>query len=174
MHNNQPTLHQPQPQHLTPAATIPTEHDRQKQRQCFAIVGDLKIRFATAGISENAFWCWALGAQGKDVIGSRAQFEVVDYTILAARLQTAQQHPHMFESLCVEIHKQGNCRVYRINTDLSETKVYDAIFEKTVYERCQRHADATGCTVRLHAYGKCEAFEPAEIKLDPNTPPTTE
>lgn len=77
----------------------------------------------------------------------------------------------MFESLCGEIHKQDNCRVYRINPDLSEIKVNDSLFDKNIYERCQRHADAAGCTVRLHAYGECKAFEPKAHTLDPNTPP---
>lgn len=166
---------QPKPitQQDTPAALPQTDCDDNgvKQRQCFAIVRALKIRFVQKGISENALWCWALAAQGKDVIGSRSQFEVVDWTHLAARLHTAQQHPHMFEALCEQIHKQGNCRVYRINPDQSEVKVYDYIFEKSVYQRCQRHADATGCTVRLHAYGDSESFEPTKRKLDPNTPP---
>lgn len=169
--NFQPTTQpQPIPQQVPPAAQPePCDDGGQKQRQCFAIVKTLKVRLHCKGITENAFWCWALGTQGKDVIGSRAQFEVVDYTILAARLHTAQQHKHMFDALCEQIHKQGNCRVYRINPDLSERKVYDYIFDKSVYERCQRHAEATGCMVRLHVYGQCEAFEPKERKLDTHT-----
>lgn len=165
------TLHHT-PQQVTAPAALPKDDDNgRKQRQCFAIVKKLKYRFVKNGISENAFWCWALGTQGKDVIGSRNQFEVFDWTFIAARLEAAQKHPHMFDALCEQIQQQGSCRVYRINPDLSEKKVYTGIFDKSVYERCQRHADATGCTVRLHAYGECESFDPAEITLDPNTPP---
>ena len=165
LNNPQPTSQQ--------VRTPDAQHDDggHKQSQCFAIVKALKIRFIQKGISENAFWCWALGSQGKEVIGSRSQFEVLDWTILAARLQTAQTHQNMFDVLCKQIVTQGNCRVYRINPDLSETKVHEGLFEKSVYERCKRHADATGCTVKLHAYGECEAFEPKERKLDGNTPP---
>lgn len=176
MLNNFVSLPHPETQQVTPAAHPHADCDDNglKRRQCFAIVKALKIRLNCAGITENGFWCWALGSQGKEVIGSRSQFHVLDWTLLSARLDTAQKHAHMFESLCEQIHKQGNCRVYRINPDLSEKKVYDGLFEKSVYERCQRHADATGCTVRLHAYGDCESFDPAEMTLDPNTPPISE
>lgn len=169
---NPPQPH-PQPQQVPPAAhRAPDCHDDAlKQRQSFAIVKALKNRFACNGISENEFWCWALAAQGKDVIGSRSQFEVLDWTLIAARLETAQRHKHMFEALCEQIHKQGNCRVYRINADLTEIKVYDGLFNKNIYERAQRHADATGCTVRLHAYGECESFEPKARTLDITSPP---
>ena len=161
------------PQQVPPAAHLYTD-DGLKRRQCFTIMSELKYRFVKHGISENGFWCWALGTQGKDVIGSRSQFEVFDWTFIAARLEAAQRHKNLFDALCEQIHKQGNCRVYRINADLSETKVYTGIFDKSVYERCQQHADNTGCTVRLHAYGDCVSFEPAEMRLDPNTPPISD
>lgn len=168
--------HIPPPQQQNPAAqTLPEcEDDRHARGQCFAIVKALKLRFNCKGISENAFWCWALAAQGKDVIGSRSQFEVIDWTRLAARLATAQNLPHMFDALCAQILRQGSCRVYRINPDLTEKKVYTGIFEKAIYQRCKKHADATGCTVRLHAYGETEAFEPKQRILDKNTPPISE
>jgi len=175
MLNNFVHLPHPTPQQVSNPAAPPQsecdDDDGLKRRHCFAIVKTLKIRLNCKGITENGFWCWALGSQGKEVIGSRSQFHVLDWTVLAARLETAQQHTHMFTALCEQIHTQGNCRVYRINPDLSEKKVFEGLFDKAVYERCQQHATATGCTVRLHAYGECEAFYPEQIKLDPNTPP---
>ena len=165
------------PQQVTiPAAHIHTgcDDDGLKRRQCFVIVSTLKYRFVQKGISENGFWCWALGTQGKNVIGSRSQFEEYDWTFIAARLAAAQDNVKLFDALCEQIHQQGNCRVYRINSDLSEIKVYDGLFEKSVYERCQPHADKTGCTVRLHAYSECESFEPKDRKLDQNTPPISD
>lgn len=173
-----PNIATPRPpqrtQQVTPAAPLEFTDADLKKRQCFAIVKKLKRRFHLAGISENAFWCWSLGTQGLEVIGSRSQFEERNWTLLAARLDAAEKHPQLFEALCKQIKQQGNCRVYRINPDLSEIKVYDDVFEKSVYERSQRHADRTGCTVRLHAFGECESFEPAEMQHDPNTPPITD
>ena len=164
---------QPEMQQVNVPAAHPDD-DGLKRRQCFAIVKAFKMRFVRQGISENAFWCWALATRDRDVLGSRSEMSTLDWTILAARLQTAHNDSAMFDNLCQEIIKQANCRVYRINADLSEKKVYDGIFEKSVYERCQRHADATGCTVKLHAYGACDAFEPTARKLDENTPPIIE
>jgi hypothetical protein len=163
---------QPTPQQVSvPAASQDADDGGLKRKQCFAIVRDLKPRFIQQGISENAFWCWALATRDLSFVGSRSEMSTLDWTILSARLATAQQNKQMFSVLCDEIQKQADCRVYRINADLSETKVYHAVFDKSVYERCQRHAEATGCTVRCHAYGACETFEPAVSLLDPLAPP---
>lgn len=171
MRNHFLPLPQPQPtqQGNVPAAQVTDEG--LKRRQCFAIVKALKVRFIQKGISENALWCWALAQRDIAFMGSRSAMSTLDWTILAARLHTAQHNATMFDNLCGEIRKQGDCRVYRIHADLSEVKVFAGVFDKKVYERCQRHADATGCTVRLHAYATVETFEPAHLMLDTNTPP---
>lgn len=134
--------------------------DGLKKRQCFAIMNKLKFQFNCNGISENAFWCWALKSQGKDANGSRAQLEVVDWTILAARLHAAQQNTALFDVLCQGIKKEAHCQVYRINPDASEKRIFTGIFEKSVFQRCQTHANATQCVVRCHAYGQIENFKP--------------
>lgn len=160
----------PQPtQQGSPSAA--TDDGGQKKRQCFAIVKSLKVRFLQRGISENAFWCWALATRDIAFMGSRAAMSTLDWTILSARLHTAQNDANMFDNLCQEIKQQANCRVYRIHADLSESQVFIGVFDKKVYERCQRHSDATGCTVRLHVFGTIETFEPAHQVLDPNSPP---
>lgn len=167
---------QPTPQPLTPAAppAIVQDDGRKKREQCFIIMRQFKNRLAQNGITENAFWCWALATRELPFTGSRSQLSALDWTILAARLQTAQQNPHMFNVLCKTIHKQADCRVYRINTDLTETQIHTGVFDKSVFERCQRHADRTGCVVRCHMFGERQMFEPKRLKPDPTAPPTIE
>lgn len=173
MHKQFVSLLQPNAQQVQPPAApnVSSDDDGKKRKQCFAILAKLKQRFVNAGISENAFWCWALAQRDISFLGSRMAMSTLDWTILAARLHTAQRHAAMFDALCEQIHKQGNCRVYRINADLSEQKVFDGLFEKSVYDRAGRHANATGCVVRVHAYNVVETFNPKDLKLDPNTPP---
>lgn len=62
---------------------------------------------STSGISESEFW-HAIKADYN--VDSRSEIDEVGYVRLAARLQTAETHRHMFESLCREIKaKKDRC-----------------------------------------------------------------
>lgn len=76
-------------------------HRRQTSRATSRLrVSQLKHRFNPRGISEDDFW----NAVKVDLgVASRSEIDEVGYVRLAARLQTAEKHMHMFESLCREI-----------------------------------------------------------------------
>ncbi|MCY4554496.1 MAG: hypothetical protein OXC79_12570 [Candidatus Poribacteria bacterium] len=66
----------------------------------FALVAQLKHQFKQRGITEAD--CWK--AIKLDLgVESRSEIDELGYVVLAARLQTAKKHRHMFESLCHEI-----------------------------------------------------------------------
>lgn len=148
--------------------TVTDDDGGLKRRQCFAIVAKLESGFKQAGISNNAFWCWALATRDLPPYSSRSEMSTRDWTHLAARLQTAQQNHDMFNALVKLIKKQADCRVVRRNPDYSHKKVFHGLFEKKIIERAAEYADLTGCIIYLFAYGECEIFEPAELKDDPN------
>ena len=77
-----------------------TDGKRHAQRHAFALASRLKHRFNQRGITEADFWDAIKEAYNVD---SRSEIDEVGYVRLAARLQTAKKHPHMFESLCCEI-----------------------------------------------------------------------
>lgn len=151
---------QPNVQQLTPAAQSHLPDDSQSRRQCFAIVSKLKKRFASVGISESAIWSWSLGSRGLDVIGSRSQFSQHDWAYLAARLEAAQRDQVLFSALCDTIKTQGECRVYRIEDSAEHTQVFCGVFDTDILFRCQKHADASGREVILHAYGETKKYLP--------------
>lgn len=69
------------------------------------------------------------------------------------------------------------CRAYRVHSDGTFLHVYDGILTEDIADRCQKHADASGCTVRLHGADGSDGivfFEPAEYTPDPNCPPIAE
>lgn len=151
-------------QQLTPAAHSHLPDDSQSRRQCFAIVSKLKKRFASVGISESAIWSWSLGSRGLDVIGSRSQFSQHDWCYLAARLQAAQRDNVLFSALCDTIKTQGECRVYRIEDTAEHKQVFCGVFDTEILIRCQKHADASGREVILHAYGETKKYLPETPK----------
>ena len=141
--------------------TQDTGYDKDRtKRQAFAIFAKRKRAFEKQGISEKAFWMWSLGTQDKDYRGSRDQFDVRDWTLLAARLCAIENNPFMLKALCEQIKTESNCSVTRVNRDQTEKQVYSGIFDESIFDRCKDHARATGCTVKLHVFGKLETFTP--------------
>ena len=87
-------------------AKIDTDSKRHAQRHAFACVSQLKPRFNQRGITEADFW----NAIKRDLgVESRSEIDEVGYVRVAARLQTAKRHRHMFESLCCEIKNSSHC-----------------------------------------------------------------
>lgn len=79
-----------------------TDGRRHAQKQTFALTSQLLPRFHQRGITETKF----LDAIKLDLgVESRSEIDEVGYVRLAARLQTAKRHQHMFESLCREIER---------------------------------------------------------------------
>lgn len=151
-------------QQVNTAAHSHLPDDSQSRRQCFAIVSKLKPRFASQGISESAIWSWSLGSRGLDVVGSRSQFSQHDWCYLAARLEAAQRDKVLFSALCDTIKTQGECRVYRIEAGTEHKQVYCGVFDVDILFRCQKHADASGREVILHAYGETKKYLPEKPK----------
>ena len=149
-----------------------TEGKRNAQKACFAILKNLKPQLEAEGLSADVVWDYVKETHNVD---SRSNLNERDYIILQARLSAASRDSHLFLILCSEIQNSfPQCRVVRVNADLSMTKVYDSILTDDIRERCRRHAEATGCTVRLHgADGKdaIEEFVPDTWRPAPDGPP---
>lgn len=151
------------------------ERKQQTINDCFSIINTLKPRFEAQGFTETDIWTALL----KDYkVNSRQDLTEIEWVALHKRLTEAHRDDHMFGILCKTVKLViGSCRAYRLNPDLTYVKVYDGIITADIEERCQRHADATGCIVRLHGADKSDGikeFDPAELKLDSNSPPIAE
>lgn len=145
---------------------------RHAQNQAFAIVRALESRLQAAGLSVKALWQWVLDIHG---VSSRSDLSDRQWVVLSARLFTAQHNSHMFDHLCDTIRKTvGTCRVYRSDTNGRRTKVYEGVITDDISDRCQKHADASGCDVELHnADGKngLQMFNPIAYAYDSDAPP---
>ena len=77
-----------------------TDGKRHAQRHAFALASQLIQRFNPRGITEADFWASVKADYG---VRSRSEIGELGYVRLSARLQAAQRHEKIFESLCREI-----------------------------------------------------------------------
>ena len=153
-------------------ATINREVTKDEKR-CYAILNRMKPDLETNGLSSDAVWDYV---RSTNEVDSRTELTQKQWAITAARLSAAQQDNILFTNFCNEVRGEVHiCRVYRYLQDGSRKKVYDGVVTDDIDARCQKHADATGCNVRLHgvdAPDSIKLFKPAEYADDPDTPPT--
>ena len=158
-----------------PVSVQNVEGKRKAQRHAFAIVRSLKSRLTASGLSDTALWEYVKTHHG---VTTRSELSEVAWVTLTARLSAAEKDAHLFSVLCDAIKAATvACRAYRVHADGTFRKVYDGIITDDISHQCQKHADATGCIVRLHgADGQdgIQMFEPAEFAPDPTAPPTAE
>ena len=159
----------------SPAIVDNQSGKRKAQRHAFAIVRSLKSRLTASGLSDTALWEYVKSYHG---VTTRSELSEVAWVKLTARLSAAEKDARLFSVLSDAIKAAtGTCRAYRVHADGMFRKVYDGLITADISERCQRHANATDCLVRLHgADGQdgIQMFEPAEFAPDPNAPPTAE
>lgn len=146
---------------------------RHAQNQAFAIIRSITPRLKASGLSPDALWQWVLDNHN---VTSRSDLTEKQWVILSARLFAAQRNTQLFDHLCNTIRQSvTTCRVYRSDIRTGKrTKVYDGIVTTDITQRCQKHADATGCDVELHnvdGIDGLQMFEPAEYAHDPDMPP---
>lgn len=159
--------------HPRPVLAIPeveTDNDIHR-RQAFSIVKNLTPKLKKAGLSDKALWTYFLSAHQ---VCSRKDLTEKDWVVIAARLSAAERDSTLFGFMVKDIKSVITCRAYRIHNDGTFKKVYDGIITEDIEERCQNHADASGCTVRLHGADGEDGivfFEPTEPVPDPNCPP---
>ena len=148
---------------------------RNAQRACFAILNKLSPRLEAEGLSADAVWEYV--KQTHDV-ESRAELSELEMVVLQARLSAASRDSRLFLVLCSEVQNSfPQCRVYRINPNLSEKKVYDGFLTADIEKRCQEHADTTGCVVRLHGADGADdvrIFDPVVMRQCPDMPPVAD
>ena len=168
----------PPPQVAPPAppANVDNQEGKRKaQREACAIVGSLKPRLEARALSDNALWEWV---KSSHKVTSRSELTESQWVTLAARLSAAEKDDRLFSVLCDAITANaGNCRAYRVHANGTFRNVYDGIITADIEERCQRHADTTGCIVRLHGADGADGiifFEPVEFAYDPDCPPIGE
>lgn len=164
-----------EPIETLPKVTAPEDAGVQRRRS-FALFSELKGRFEEVDISENAFWCYMLQFRGQQFTGSRKQLADRDWTVIAARLHSARDNTSCFSQLVDEIKTKGSCRVYRINPDFSQERIFTGIFEKSLWERAEKYADKTGVNVLIVAYGSQKIFTPPvnSSRMSEGSPPITE
>ena len=145
------------------------------KRQSFAIVKSLKPTLEKVGITEQALWDYILSSHE---VSSRKDLSELEWVRLAARLSAAEKNKQLLDVLVSEIKAAaGECRAYREHSDGTFKKVYEGIITADIEERCQAHADASGCLVRLHGADGSDGivfFEPADDAPDPSCPPVAE
>ena len=145
------------------------------KRHSFAIVKSLKPTLEEVGISEQALWDYILSSHE---VSSRKDLSELEWVRLAARLSAAEKNKQLLDVLVDEIKSAvGECRAYRVHADGTFKKVYEGIITEDIEQRCQAHADKSGCVVRLHgADGSdgIEFFEPKAFAPDPKCPPVAE
>ena len=148
---------------------------RKAQREACAIVRSLKPHLEARALSDSALWKWV---KSSHKVTSRSELTESQWVTLAARLFAAEKDDRLFSVLCDAITANaGNCRAYRIHANATFRKIYDGIITADIEERCQRHADTTGCRVRLHGSDGADGiifFEPVELAYDPDCPPIGE
>ena len=161
---------------LLPPASLPCGK-RLAQKQVFAQVNSLKSHLSAHGLSDTVLWDYVKRAHKVD---SRSELSERDWVVLAARLFAVQKslstdNEILFNRLVSEIRSVlGTCRAYRIHANSTFRKVYDGIITTNIATRCQSHADATGCRVRLHGSDGTDGiifFDPIELAPDPDMPP---
>ena len=144
---------------------------RKAQREACAIVRSLKPHLEARALSDNALWEWV---KSSHKVTSRSKLTESQWVTLAARLFAAEKDDRLFSVLCdVITANAGNCRAYRVHANATFRKIYDGIITTDIEERCQRHADTTGCIVRLHGSDGSDGiifFEPVEFAYDPDCP----
>ena len=143
------------------------------KRQSFAIVHNLKSQLEKVGITEQALWSYILAECD---VSSRKDLSEYEWVRLAARLSAAERNKHLFDVFVEDIKAcVGECRAYREHADGSCKTIYEGLFTEDIEERCQRHADKSGCLVRLHGADGILFFDPAPkcrsvAEIDTSTP----
>lgn len=142
------------------------------KRQSFALVKSLKPTLDKVGITENVLWDYILSSHE---VSSRKDLSELEWVRLAARLSAAEKNKRLRDVLVDEIKAAaGECRAYREHSDGTFKKVYEGIITEDIAERCQAHADKSGCVVRLHGADGSDGiqfFEPKAFAPDPDCPP---
>ena len=95
-------------------------------------------------------------------VESRSEFTEKQWATIAARLNSAKRDEICRAALVSQCKKESvpdvlerlksmmpQCRVYRTNDDGKQTTVYEGELTKDIHDRCRKHANATGCRVRL-------------------------
>ena len=164
MLNNFVSIPQPETQQSKPIAAQNDDGGKHHaQKSCFAAFNALNPRFEADSISESAFWCWALWSRKRDPFGSRKQFDALDWTILTARLNAAQNAPACFKALCAEIRHAGDCEIINVEND---KEIYRGLVDKKTLDRAKKYAENNNCTIKLTAYETDQIFQP---EVDPIT-----
>ena len=145
------------------------------RRQSFAIVKSLKSTLEEVGITDQVLWDYILSSHE---VSSRKDLSELEWVWLAARLSAAEKNKQLLDVLIEEIKSAvGECRAYRVHADGTFKKVYEGIITEDIEDRCQAHADASGCLVRLHGADGSDGivfFEPKDFAPDPSCPPVAE
>lgn len=145
------------------------------RRQSFAIVKSLLLKLEKVGITEKVLWDYILSSHE---VSSRKDLSELEWVRLAARLSAAEKNKQLLDVLVSEIKAAaGECRAYREHSDGTFKKVYEGLITADIEQRCQAHADKSGCVVRLHGSDGSDGivfFEPKEYVPDPKCPPVPE
>ena len=150
---------------------------RLAREQAFAIVGALESHLSAHGLSDCILWDYV---RRSHKVESRSELSERDWVVLSARLFAVQKslaadNEILFQKLISEIRATlGTCRAYRIHANATFRKIYDGIITADIAARCRRHADASGCRVRLHGSDGEDGiifFVPEEFAPDPTMPP---
>lgn len=142
------------------------------QRTAYAIMNALKPRLTDEKLTKDNLWAWI---KKEYSVTSRTELTEQQWVIIVARLSAAKRDMNLFAVLCDAVKTSvGTCRAYRIYADARFRKVYDGIITEDIEERTQRHADTTGCIVRLHGSDGADGiifFSPVKFAYDPDLPP---
>lgn len=154
---------------------LPPQPDNQRNR-AFALMSEIKDRFNDIEITEDAVWSFLLHSREHDFTGSRKQFTDLDWSVVAARFHSCRDNTTCFQQLVDAIKTQGSCRVYKETEQGSHKKVFEGIFDKSLWDRAEKYAHRTGFNVWILAYGTKKVFTPPiEVsRMADNAPPITE
>ena len=170
---------------LKPQPNLSTEHtiialntsdEGYYRRYSFALFSEMKSQLADVGITADAFWCYMLHFRSHKFSESRKQFTTQDWAVVAARLLCLKGNEMSFTQFIEEIKQKGNCRVYRVNPDFSKKRLFDGVFDKSLFNRAKRYANATGVNIEINAYGHSEVVTPdiENSRMHEGSPPISD
>ena len=92
------------------------------------------------------------------------------------RLLCLKGNEMSFTQFIEEIKQKGNCRVYRVNPDFSKKRLFDGVFDKSLFNRAKRYANATGVNIEINAYGHSEVVTPdiENSRMHEGSPPISD